>query len=242
VKNQDTERVHKLISRYGYASRRKAETLIREGRVRVDGTPVRELGLRVASDAVVEVDGTVINRDIPRVYLALNKPPGYLCTREDHFGRKTVSDLLSEDYRNVGVFNVGRLDYRSEGLLLLTNDGDFAHRILHPSGGTVKKYEVTVDGDIPYNLIAHWKNGVYIKGENYRIVDFKELGPKKTVISLKEGKKREIRKLFRHIGLGVVRLKRISIGPLLLGNLSPGSYRQLTVHEINMLLGRKNSD
>jgi len=236
VKNQDTERVHKLISRYGYTSRRKAEGLIREGRVRVDGTPVHELGLRVSVDAVVEVDGRVINRDMTRVYLALNKPPGYLCAREDRFGRKTVLDLLPEDYRNSGVFNVGRLDYRSEGLLLLTNDGDFAHRVLHPSGGTIKKYEVTVDKNIPYNLIAPWKNGVYIKGEKYRIVDFKEFGPNKTIISLQEGKKREIRKLFRHIGLGVVRLKRIAIGSLLLGDLSPGKYRQLTVQEIEMFL------
>jgi 23S rRNA pseudouridine2605 synthase len=239
VRNQETERVHKLISRYGYASRRKAEELIREGRVRVDGAPVLEIGLRVAPDAVIEIDGRIINKKIPRVYLALNKPPGYLCTREDRFGRKTVSDLLSDEYRNAGVFNVGRLDYRSEGLLILTNDGDFAHRILHPSGGTIKKYEVTVDGNIPYNLIAHWKNGVYIKGEKYRIVDFKELGPKKTIISLKEGKKREIRNLFRHIGLGVVKLERIAIGPLLLGDLISGEFRQLTAHEIDMLRGRE---
>ncbi|MBN2322641.1 MAG: rRNA pseudouridine synthase [Spirochaetes bacterium] len=239
MKNQKTERVHKLISRYGYASRRKAEELIREGRVRVDRAPVTKLGQRVAPDAVIEVDGRVINREMTRIYLVLNKPSGYLCTREDRFGRKTVSDLLPEEYKNAGVFNVGRLDYRSEGLLILTNDGDFAHRILHPSSGTIKKYEVTTDGNIPYNLIAHWKNGVYIRGENYRIVDFEKLGPKKTIISLKEGKKREIRNLFGHIGLGVVNLKRIAIGPLLLGDLIPGEYRQLTVDEIDMLLGRE---
>jgi len=240
VNHQDTVRVQKLISRYGYTSRRKAEDLITEGRVRVNGTVVRELGLRVSEDAVIEVDGKVINREIPRVYLLLNKPRGYLCATSDRFGRKTISDLLLEKHQGFGIYNVGRLDYDSEGLIILTNDGDFAHRVLHPSGNTVKKYEVTADRNIPYNLIAKWKNGVYIEGEKYRIVGFEELGPRKAILSLIEGKNREIRRLFEHINLRVVRLKRTSIGPLRLGSLPPGKYRNLTVHEIRKLLSGTN--
>ena len=239
MSHKDTVRVHKLISYYGYSSRRKAEDLIREGRVRANGAEVRNLGLRVSKDAVIEVDGKVINRNIPRVYLAFNKPTGYICSRSDRFKRKTIFDLLSDEYKRLGVYNVGRLDYESEGLMILTNDGDFAHRILHPSGDIVKKYEVSVSGNIPYNLIAKWKNGVYIKGEKYRIVDFEELGPRKTVISLKEGKNREIRRLFEDINLSVLKLRRIALGPLKLGSLPPGKYRHLTVHEISKLLGGK---
>jgi 23S rRNA pseudouridine2605 synthase len=237
VNLQDTVRVQKLISHYGYTSRRNAEELIREGRVRVNGSIVRELGLRVARDAVVEVDGKVVNRDVPHVYLMLNKPRGYICARSDPFNRKTISHLLLEEHRMLGIFNIGRLDYKSEGLLILTNDGEFAHSILHPSGNIVKKYEVTVSGDIPYNLIARWKNGVYIKGEKYHIVDFEDLGPRRTIISLREGKNREIRRLFEHINLKVLRLRRIAIGLLTLGDLPPGKYRHLTADEIKKLTG-----
>ena len=240
MNHQDTVRVQKLISRYGYASRRKAEELITKGRVRVNGTVVRELGLRVSEDAVIEVDGKVINREIPRVYLLLNKPRGYLCAASDRFGRPTISDLLLEEHKGFGIYNVGRLDYDSEGLIILTNDGDFAHSVLHPSSNTEKKYEVTADRNIPFNLIAKWKNGVYIKGEKYRIVGFEELGPRKAILSLIEGKNREIRRLFEHINLRVVRLKRTSIGPLGLGSLPPGKYRNLTVHEIRKLLSGTN--
>lgn len=240
MNHQETIRVQKLISRYGYASRRTAEDLITEGRVRVNGTVVRELGLRVAEDAVIEVDGRVINREIPRVYLLLNKPRGCLCATRDRFGRPTISNLLLEMHKELGIYNVGRLDYDSEGLIILTNDGDFAHSVMHPSGNTIKKYEVTVDRNIPYNLIAKWKNGVYIKGEKYQIVGFEELEPRKTILSLIEGKNREIRRLFEHINLRVVRLKRTSIGTLELGSLPPGKYRNLTPHEIRKLLNIKN--
>lgn len=229
-------RLQKLIARYGYTSRRKAEELIRQGRVRVDGEPVRRLGVQVSEDAVVEVDGRVINRDIGMVYLALNKPPGYLCSRADPRGRPLVYDLLPDWIRELGVYTVGRLDFHTEGLLLFTNDGDFAQAVGHPSGGITKRYLVEVDAPILYNLIDGWKDGVYIKGECYRIAGYKRLSACEVELVLVEGKNREIRKLFRHVSLGITKLTRVAIGPLGLGNLPQGSWRELSPDELRALL------
>jgi 23S rRNA pseudouridine2605 synthase len=237
VNQNNSVRVQKLISYYGVASRRKAEELIRDGRVRVNGAVVKKLGLRVEKDAAIEVDGKIINRDLSRMYLLLNKPRGYICAKSDQFNRKTIYDLLLEEHKNLGLFNVGRLDYDSEGLLILTNDGRFANDVLHPSNSIVKKYEVTVNSDIPYNFIARWKNGIYIKNEKYHILDFEVLGPRRAIISLIEGKNREIRRLFEHINLKVVRLIRIAIGPLTLVSLPPGKYRHIRADEVKRILG-----
>jgi 23S rRNA pseudouridine2605 synthase len=142
------QRIQKLISRYGFASRRKAEQLILDGRVRVDGVRVSRLGAKADESAVIEVDGRVINREKKNVYLLLNKPRGYLCSRSDSRGRRLVYDLLPDEYRGEGVFSIGRLDHDTEGLLLLTNDGEFANQVGHPSGGLVKKYLVETRRDI----------------------------------------------------------------------------------------------
>jgi len=224
-------RLHKLISSYGYTSRRKAEELIKEGRVVVDGILTRELGIKVPDSAIIEVDGTILKRAKRRVYLMLNKPPGYLCSRSDPSGKPLIYDLLPIKYNNLGVYSVGRLDFMSEGLLLCTNDGFFANKLIHPSSCVLKKYIVVTDRKIPYNLIARWQNGTYIKGEKYTIKDYQKLSARKVVLTLAEGKNREIRKLFNSLNIKVIKLKRTSIGFLELDAVPTGNYRELTDEE-----------
>jgi 23S rRNA pseudouridine2605 synthase len=196
---------------------------------------VEQLGTKVSDGSLIEVDGVTVNRDIPHIYLMLNKPRGYLCSTREDDHRSIVYDLLDPSYRSYGLFSVGRLDYNSEGMLLLTNDGDFAHAVAHPSGGVLKRYEVTVSQNIPYKVIAAWKNGVYIKGESFSIHDFRKISSKKVILTLSEGKNREIRKLFSSIDIDIVKLKRIAIGSLDLGSLPPGRCRELTRNEITRI-------
>ena len=229
-------RLQKLIAHYGFASRRKAEALILEGRVRVDGDVITILGTKVRDDTLVEVDGVCINRNVPRVYLMLNKPSGYLCTTKESDERPVVYDLIVKKYAPLGLFSVGRLDCLSEGLLILTNDGDFAHSVAHPSGGIVKKYEVLTEQNIPYKLIAAWKNGLYIKGERYAIQGYRKISSKKVILTLAEGKNREIRRLFESIDVKVVQLRRIAIGSLELGSLASGHSRELSHEELKRIL------
>jgi len=229
-------RLQKLIARYGYSSRRKAEVLIKEGRVRVNGVVKNCLGTKVLDSSVIEVDGQMINRNMRNIYLMLNKPAGYLCSRKDPAKRKLIYDIIDSKTINDGIYSVGRLDYMSEGLLLLTNDGEFAYRVSHPSRGVMKKYEVSTEKKIPYKSIAAWKNGVYIRGVKYVVSDIEKISSVKAIILLYEGKNREIRILFQSIPLQVRKLKRIAVGPLELGDLPVGGYRELTNTEIQKLL------
>ena len=234
-------RLQKLISQFGYTSRRKAEILIKEGKVRINGVIQRELGIKIPKTSLIEIEGKIINRPIQKIYLLINKPPGYICSRRDPFGRSLIYDLIDKKYKKHGLFLVGRLDYMSEGLLLLTNDGFFANKIMHPSSGIIKKYEVLTAKNIPYKSIDDWKNGVYIKGVKYKIVDITRVSSVIAVISLIEGKNREIRKLFEHIGLPLKKLKRIAIGPIEMGDLPIGGCRELLKNEIQKLFQIANT-
>jgi len=225
-----------LISQYGYASRRKAEELIKKERVKVNGIIVKELGTKISKDSFIEINGKIINKDILKVYLILNKPEGYICSRNDHFGRKTIYELIDKKYNDSGVFNVGRLDLRSQGILIITNDGDFANKISHPSYRILKKYEVATNNIIPYNLIDEWKKGIYIEKIKYKIEDFEKIDSKRIILFLREGKNREIRRLFKYIGIEVIVLRRTAIGNVELGDLPLGKYRELTAKEIDSLI------
>ncbi len=205
--------------------------------MRVNGVVKNRLGTKVLDSSVIEVDGKVINRYIKKVYLMLNKPVGYLCSRNDLWKRKRIYDLIDSDIVKEGIYSVGRLDYMSEGLLLLTNDGEFAYRVSHPSQGIMKKYEVSTEKKIPYKTIAAWVNGVYIKGVKYSVSNIEKINSVKAIISLHEGKNREIRILFQSIPLQVRKLRRIAVGPLELGDLPVGKYRDLTDTEIQRLVG-----
>lgn len=233
-------RLQKFLSRAGVTSRRAGERLILEGRVRVDGAVVRELGTRVDPEASrVEVDGRRI-RIPPARWVALHKPPGYLCSRRDPAGRPTVYDLLPADMG--GLFHVGRLDYLSEGLLLLTNDGETANRLLHPSAETPRRYEVVVAEPVPHDLAVRLLAGVELEdgraaADAATLLPGERAGERRLLVTLHEGRNREIRRMMQHLGIRIRSLKRWSFGPVELGALGRGAFRELDEEEVARLRG-----
>lgn len=232
-------RVQKVLAEAGVASRRAGERMIAEGRVAVNGEVVTELGTKVdpARD-VVEVDGRPVKAR-RKAYLALNKPRGVVCTRNDPAGRAMVTDLLPREFQH--LYSVGRLDRDSEGLLFLTNDGEFSLRLTHPRYGITKKYIVTVEGKIEPALVHQITKGVRHQGELLKAQSARLLSASnsKSVLGLelREGKYREIRRICEALGLEVRSLQRIQIGKIKLGELKPGKWRALTEAEIITLLG-----
>lgn len=231
-------RLQKFLSEAGVASRRAAELLILQERVAVNGQPVRQLGFKVdpARDRVT-VDGRPA-RPKPHLYVALHKPRGCICTRRDERGRPTVFEFLPADWRN--LYPVGRLDFNTEGLLFLTNDGDFALRVTHPRYGVRKRYQATVNGRVTREMLACLERGIRHEGESLKAERVRLLhqGPSRAVVELElaEGRKREVRRLLESLGLTVRRLVRTHIGAVALGALKPGRWRQLTPAEIKSLL------
>ena len=227
------ERLQKYLARAGVASRRKAEELIRAGRVTIDGRVAR-LGDRVPEGAEVRVDGKPVAPPGPPVVLALYKPPGYTTTKRDPHAERTVYELVPD---LPGLVAVGRLDRDSEGLLLFTNWGELAHRLSHPRYGVEKVYRVTCRrGTPPRALLKRLERGIVEGGE--RLVAKKARpAPHGAVLTLTEGKKREVRRMMRAIGYPVARLLRVKYGPVRLGGLSPGQWRRLSEGE-TMALAR----
>jgi 23S rRNA pseudouridine2605 synthase len=233
-------RLQKVLSAAGVASRRKAEEMIRAGRVRVDGIVVRDMGVRIDPDrAVVHVDGdrVVLRHDLE--YLALNKMPGVLSTMSDDEGRATIGDLLADWGITTRLFHVGRLDIDSEGLLLLTNDGELAHRLTHPSFGVAKTYMAEIPGPVPRDLGRRLLRGVELddglaKADSFDVVDV--LGGRAVVkVVLHEGRKRLVRRMLEATGHPVSRLVRTQIGEVQLGHQRPGTVRRLNPVEISRL-------
>lgn len=230
------ERLQKLLSSYGVASRREAERIILAGRVRVNGNTASLGDKADLSSDVVEVDGKPLKKPPERVCLLLNKPRGYVTTCRDEKGRRTVAELVSGC--PVRVYPVGRLDLSSEGLLLLTNDGELANRLTHPSGGTKKIYLAWVTGYCP---------GAEAAFQREMALDGKPLAPFRVrlrgsegdrallEVTLFEGRNRQVRRMCELAGLHVTRLKRIAEGPLRLGDLPPGRWRYVTEAEITAL-------
>ncbi len=228
------ERLQKFLSQAGVASRRKAEALILAGRVRVNGAPVRELGTKVdAARDVIEVDGERVQAAVTE-WLAVHKPRGYVTTRHDPEGRPTVYELVPAEY--AGLFYVGRLDYDSEGLVLLTNDGETANRLMHPRYGTERVYEVEVVGQVSPAALRQLQSGVELEDGRARAETVARLkaspGRTRLRLTLLEGRNREVRRLFRALGHTVDRLVRVSYGPVRLGGLAPGKWRKLTGNEM----------
>jgi 23S rRNA pseudouridine2605 synthase len=233
-------RLQKILSAAGVASRRASEQLILDGRVTINGETVRELGTKAdpAKDAI-KVDGRRIKTDVANRYIVLYKPKGYVTTRKDPEGRRTVMDLIGEgDY----IYPVGRLDYDSEGLLLMMTDGELAARLMHPRHEVEKVYEVIVKGVPDPTAIEKLKKGVYIEGGRtspaHVHVGTTVKGHKPTTkltISIHEGRNRQIRNMCSAVGLPVWELRRIRMGPIGLGRLKPGQWRDLTADEVRRL-------
>lgn len=233
-------RLQKFLAHCGLASRRKAEEYIRNGRVRVNGRIVTEMGVLISSNDYVEFDGKPVKLEKKKVYILLHKPKGCISTVNDPEGRKTVLDLLQGIEER--VYPVGRLDYDSSGLLLLTNDGDFANRMMHPSNEMLKIYIATVKGQPTDVQVERLRNGVriddYITAPAFvRVLDIYE-NKTKLEITIHEGRNRQVRKMCEVIGHPVIRLKRIAYGCIELGRLKPGEWRFLTENELRRLMGK----
>lgn len=231
-------RIQKMIADSGVCSRRKAEQMISQGRVKINGHPVK-LGDKCGYKDLITIDGERLA--IPKkknfIYIMMNKPRGYVTTVSDELDRRCVMDLLDDVEER--IYPIGRLDRNSEGLLLFTNDGEFANSIMHPSRHISKTYRVTVRPDINDDQLVALSEGVVIDGKKTLpasvVVKDKEVGRVVILITIKEGRNRQIRKMCEAVGLEVARLRRISIGPLKLGMLKPGSYRELTADELRAL-------
>jgi 23S rRNA pseudouridine2605 synthase len=234
------QRIQKILAQMGVASRRKAEELIDEGRVTVNGR-MAEIGMKADSDRDhIKVDGKLLTRKEPKVYLIFNKPKGVVTSLSDPEGRPTIKDFLQRvKYR---VFPVGRLDYDSEGLLLITNDGDFAQLLLHPSHEIPKTYMVKIKGVIDDKSIEKLRHGVRLEDgmtaparvKRIRLGKASENNQWLEVI-IHEGKKRQVRRMLEKSGHDVLKLKRIAINGLKLGNLKPGEVRPLTPEEVQRI-------
>ena len=228
-------RLQKYMALCGVASRREAERMISAGAVKVNGETVTQMGVTVGDNDVVSVRGEAIRPNLKKHYLLLNKPQGYVTTTRDQFDRPTVVDLIARDLSE-RIYPVGRLDYDSEGALILTNDGDFANLITHPSKTIPKVYVVTVSGVPGRDTITQLRAGVEIDGRMTArarielIESFK--GSACLKVTITEGRNRQIRKMFEQFGHKVLNLKRVSIGNVNLGNLPMGKWRRLTPAEI----------
>ncbi|GII99144.1 23S rRNA pseudouridine2605 synthase [Sediminihabitans luteus] len=241
VHEPDGVRLQKILASAGLGSRRACERLIEDGRVQVDGVVVRELGVRVKPEgAEIHVDGMRVQLDTSLVTLAFNKPRGVLSTMDDPDGRSTVSDFIQN--RSERLFHVGRLDADSEGLLLLTNDGELANRLMHPKYEVAKTYLVTVEGRVKGNLANVLQHGVELedgvaKVDGYRVVDTTATQSMVEVV-IHDGRNRIVRRMFEEVGHPVSALVRTRVGTIALGNLRPGTTRVLGRDELGSLMAQ----
>lgn len=236
------ERLQKVIANSGITSRRKAEELIKEGKVEVNGVVITELGTKVSSNDIILVNGKTINKELVKRYYVLNKPRGVITSVSDDLGRPTVMDYISSDVR---VYPVGRLDYDTTGLVLLTNDGDLANIIMHPSNKIKKTYIAKIEGILDKDDIDKLKHGVYIEGRKVNIADFKikeknyEKETSLISITIMEGRNHIVKKIFENLKHPVIRLTRISIDFLNVKDLKSGEYRELSIKEVKRLYSLK---
>lgn len=236
------ERLQKYMARCGVASRRKCEEIILSGKVKVNNKLVNELGVKINSEIdIVSYEGKIIKPEEKKLYIMLNKPEGYITSVKDEKGRKTILDLVKVDER---IYPIGRLDYDSSGLILLTNDGDIYNKIIHPRVKIGKKYIVLCKGEFSKEELIRFENGIDIGGyvtakSKIEILD-KEKEKNNSIntlveITIHEGKNRQIRRMCEALGHPVISLKRISIGDLKLGYLKKGEWRNLTENELKYL-------
>ncbi|HEV2721204.1 MAG TPA: pseudouridine synthase [Thermoanaerobaculia bacterium] len=242
------ERLQKIIAHAGYASRREAEAMIRSGRITVNGRTVTELGSKADADRDhIKIDGKRITRAEAHRYILIYKPKEVMTTVEDPQGRRTVIDLVRGVRER--IYPVGRLDYHSEGLVLLTNDGELAFKVSHPKHGSVKTYSVKVRGIPEERIVDKLRRGITIDGKRTlpcEITPIKTTGKKADEgnswweVKLREGRTQQIRKMFQAVGHPVQKLRRVAIGPIADPKLLPGVWRELTKHEVKLLATLKD--
>ena len=231
------ERLQKQISALGYCSRRKAEELIVKGLVKVNGTTVTELGTKVDTNDIIEVEGVTLSKQ-EKEYYVFNKPREVVSTTSDDKGRKTILDYFDIDTR---IYPIGRLDYDTTGIILLTNDGEFANLMMKPSSNIKKVYLAKINGILSLEEINTLKKGIKVKGISYNIdrIKVKKIDKAKNTsmveITIHEGKNHEIKKIFEYFNLDVLKLTRLSYGSITLGDLPSGKYRKLSIHEVKVL-------
>ncbi len=228
-------RLQQYMARAGVASRRASESIITAGRVSVNGTVVTELGTKVGMNDEVCVDGKKIFLEAEKRYVLLNKPAGYVCSSSDEKDRPIAADILKSTYSE-RLYNVGRLDMFSSGLIIFTNDGDFAAELSHPSAEMEKEYIVDSSLPLPRMLAQDFMHGIRVNNVFYRCKEAEELNSHRMRIILVEGKNREIRNVFESRGIGIKSLMRIRIGNIGVGGLQWGEFRNLSAAEVDGLL------
>lgn len=228
-------RLQVYLAHSGIASRRAAEGIIAVGRVTVNGIPVVQMGAKVFSGDEVAVDGKKIRIEATKRYILLNKPAGYVCSLADEKGRPVAADLLKTAYSE-RLYNVGRLDMYSQGLILFTNDGEFARTLAHPSAELEKEYIVDTSLSLPRGLAERFEKGIRVDGVFYKCKSAVELNARRMKIIMIEGKNREIRNVFRSENTAIKRLVRVRIGNITLGTMQSGSFRELSPVEVTGLL------
>lgn len=236
------ERLQKVIAEAGITSRRKAEELIKVGKVRVNGEVVKELGTKVSGNDIVEVEGATISRDNAKVYYLLNKPRGVITSVSDDKGRSTVIDYINTDKR---IYPIGRLDYDTTGLVILTNDGELANILMHPSNNIEKTYIAKIEGLLNKDDIERLKHGVSVDNRKVNVVRFKikdknlEKNTSLIELTIVEGRNHIVKRLFQELKHPVIRLSRIGIAFLNNETLKSGEYRELSIKEVKKLYSLK---
>lgn len=236
------ERLQKVIAGYGYASRRKAEELIKKGKVLVNGKVITQLGTKVEAKDIISIDGVIINKDVKHEYYLLNKPRQVISSAEDKEGRITVVDLINTDAR---IYPVGRLDYDTTGLIILTNDGDFANMLMHPKYEVEKTYVAKINKVLDKDDINKLKKGIVIDNRKVDIKRFKvrkkdiEKNTSIVELTIVEGRNHIVKKLFESMRIDVIKLSRVSLAFLNLDGLKSGEYRALNIKEIKRLYALK---
>ena len=238
------ERLQKVIASYGYTSRRKAEELIRKGKVMVNGKIITELRTKVEANDVISIDSVIINKDVKQEYYLLNKPRQVISSVEDKQGRITVRDLINTDAR---IYPIGRLDYDTTGLIILTNDGDLANLLMHPSFEVEKTYVAKVNKVLDKDDIKKIKSNIVVEGRKVVIKRFKikkkdfEKNTSVVELTIVEGRNHIVKKIFASMNIDVIKLSRVGYAFLTIDNLKSGEYRNLTIKEIKKLYALKNT-
>ena len=241
VSAKDAIRLQVFLARCGIGSRRGCETLILHGRVTVNGTPVTQLGTKVSPGDKVTLDGKVVVPTARKTYIAVHKPREYLCSNSDPQGRPLVSQLFASAIRG-RLFHVGRLDYLSTGLILYTDDGEFSKLVSHPRAGIEKEYLVETGRAIDDEFLRQYSRGIRVGDQLYRCKSYVLRSPHSALITLTEGKNREIRNVFTSRNIRLKRVHRLRVGPITLKGIPPGHFRRLTEREIRWFFDHGSSD